>query len=86
MKWAHPDGIERAQILFRARYDADLDGTYVDEPWIVLYALNTPAVPGGTRDEAVRVTEVTRTSVTIEVDVQLALESMRLVYVEMGVL
>jgi hypothetical protein len=43
-------------------------------------------VPGGTRDEAVRVTEVTRTSVTIEVDVQLALESMRLVYVEMGVL
>lgn len=84
--WARDGSLRMAQLMLRAGYDANLDGSTVDEPMVTLFARNDPTLPGGVFDPSLHVVSVTKTSLSIEVDVEAALHSIRAAYVKAGIL
>lgn len=74
VQWHAPLGLENAQLLLRARYDASLDGSFNDEPFVTLLSLNIGAEDVFSPDLLVEISE-DLTTLTATFSVQAGLEA-----------
>lgn len=72
--WEDPSGIATARMNLRLHFDANLDRTFVGDPFLPLYRVRFPGDGPDVTAPVVHVIAVTETSVTVEVNVQDAID------------
>lgn len=72
--WEDPSGIATARLHLRLHYDANLDGTLVGDPIVSLYRVRWPGDGPDLAEDFVNVLVETETAVTVEVNVQDAVD------------
>jgi hypothetical protein len=82
--YSDPMGLHTAQLIFRGRFDWDLDGLDVDDKMITIFRRNMPGSGPDYMAPFVAVVSETETEITLAVNVAEALDFVRAAYDGMG--